>query len=309
MVYYKPVIRKTFVVCLALSAALQGLSSECTALEIPDYAESRLPHITWPVPVDSGELQGISVHNLGKLYRTPLCIEFPFPYKPTPVPGYGIESATTHKEDTFGQAINKVVASSNGKLVFERHHSMYCIVPSDEQSKSTGSNMVRRISLDVEKVSTWEAIKTVILEANKRPVDGRKLYVGHSLFRPYNFPPKGFVDDKSISLKLDNVTVREALCAILAESPLSISYRYIHGTSDSAELTFHTFEKRRGQSKFFTKGNWWRAEVASINQSEEVADSILSINYYFYAFVAFAMSLVSLKLIIRLKRGKKRSGG
>ncbi len=87
------------------------------------------------------------------------------------------------------------------------------------------SNLDVLVSIDVENVSTWEAIKVVVVQVQCGLLYGTKMHF--TVCRPYpgRTPPE-FYRVRNISLHLDDVTAREALCAILRQSVLQIGIRY-----------------------------------------------------------------------------------
>ncbi len=123
------------------------------------------------------------------------------------------------------------LAGDYGRL--ELLHGTPCFAPANE----TDSNLSVPVSVDMKNVSTWEALKTVIRLVNctRRFGDRTILYV-------YTLGaldiPQAFDQERTITLQLNNVPAREAICRVLAQAPISVGFesrsvypRDIEGTS------------------------------------------------------------------------------
>jgi len=113
-----------------------------------------------------------------------------------------------------------------------------------------------KISLDLDGVSTWEAYKQWATAVNAGRKDGPGVWL--VVTKPIMRAPGAFTDAKTITLHLEGVTAREALCAITAASPLPISISYSHH-DDSPDLASISYIWREGEERReISKEEWQR---------------------------------------------------
>jgi len=164
--------------------------------------------------------------DIDQAFGVPLCFEWPYveaDRTPTPQPEAVL---TLRLGQPLTSALDELMATSGGRLKWQRVGGSICVVATPQPGDMVENNLDVRVSLKVEGVSTWEALKALGRAVNRNPVKGRRLTIGLDFLRRGSAPPKGFAEDNSISLDLDNVTAREAACAIIAASPLQIAYTY-----------------------------------------------------------------------------------
>lgn len=128
---------------------------------------------------------------------------------------------------TLRGALDSLCATSGGRFTWSRINGILTIRPSGltEPGETVDSALDVVVSLDLDGVSTWDAIVALATEVNNssetdrvmRPYVPANSYINH---------PSGFRNDKSLSIHVRDVTAREALCVIIAASPFEMEYRY-----------------------------------------------------------------------------------
>jgi hypothetical protein len=90
------------------------------------------------------------------------------------------------------------------------------------------SNLDAIVSVNLDGVSAWEAIKAVSRQIHCELLYGERMDVAVCPCRGVRLPPE-FYRSRNISVHLDGVTAREALCAVLSQSdvPLAVVYRAV----------------------------------------------------------------------------------
>ena len=172
---------------------------------------------------------GDMVRDIGRAYLTPICREWPYTDQNGRCLDYPRgERLNAEKDTRLSEALDGVVARSRGMLRWELNHGSVCVVPSEEGPKAENC-LDTRIDLQVEKVSTWEALCAVAKAVNEKPVNGRRMgvYPGFVEMRRYA-TPKGLKDNPCITLDLKDVPARDAVCAIIAQAPLKMYYTYLN---------------------------------------------------------------------------------
>ena len=109
------------------------------------------------------------------------------------------------------------LAGEYGRL--ELLHGTPCFIPSNV----TDSNLSVPVTLDLENVSTWEALKTVIRQINCHRRFGDDTVVQVRTLGPPNVPEE-FDQVNCITIRVNNVPARDAICMILAQAPLSVGF-------------------------------------------------------------------------------------
>lgn len=128
---------------------------------------------------------------------------------------------------TLREALDLLCASSNGRYIWKRVNGILTITPSGltEPGETIDSALDVVVSLDLDGVSTWEAILAMAREVNNSSETDRVIrpYVPAE---PHINHPLEFKTDKSLSIHVRDVTAREALCEIIATSPFDIRFQY-----------------------------------------------------------------------------------
>ena len=145
-----------------------------------------------------------------------------------------------------GQSLERTLellcADSGGMLTWELLHDVLCIYPSRMPDEKI-SPLELAVTLDLQEASVWEAIKMVSQQINNAlgpgSVDVMPLYSipdmldqGDPATRSPTVwgyqPPEWFTASKTLTLQLEDISAREALCAIFNASPHPVRARYTH---------------------------------------------------------------------------------
>lgn len=248
------------------------------------------PDQTWLKRAQSNERRtdgSKNVHEIGSylplVYKTAICFEWPY------VTGLrGVEEGQKYKyqvgqDQSLRSALDMLRETSAGVLVWDVVDGSICI-RAPEGAADSENLLDQIVSLRLGGVSTWDALRELAVEINKQPMNGRQVSISPNVLSSGYGPPDAFHNDSSISLQLENVTGREALCAIIKVSPLEISYRYTnHGPRErypnmklrgAVNITFHEDGQRmryRGQDRLpQLEFNRWMAEIkATLNSDPE----------------------------------------
>lgn len=126
---------------------------------------------------------------------------------------------------SLATALNDLVTLSEGKLQWQRIRGSICVL-STGVGGETVNCLDTLVSLDLKNVSTWEAFRALATAVNSVPDTKRRLVVTPMPLAIGSRGPSAFTEDWSVSVKVKNVTAREAACAIIAASPLHMGYTY-----------------------------------------------------------------------------------
>jgi hypothetical protein len=165
------------------------------------------------------------------------------------------------------QQVVERLAGDYGHL--ELLHGTPCFVPADDSE----SNLSVPVTLDLENVSTWQALKAVVRLVNCHRRFGVGTHLSASTKGALDVPEE-FDQVSTISIKVDNVPAREAICMILAQAPLSIGvhstnqYRPdVAGNKEAPKWWFISFHFYRGNqpivaTEFYSRerGSFWASE-------------------------------------------------
>ncbi|MBN2308313.1 MAG: hypothetical protein JXR94_05045 [Candidatus Hydrogenedentes bacterium] len=197
----------------------------------------------------------------------------PVSFETHPLDGRSTEEAleespfsVTHcvkKNETLKHCLDDLVELSRGLLEVQTILGNTCIVPKKRSPDEILTNLDVPISLHVEKASTWEALKALAIAINGVKATDYGLYITLSDLDAAKSPPAAFTEEKVITLSLDNVPARYALCAIMNASPLELSYTYAPGTTlDTIVMAVHKDGKRVFGTRTFTseEAEWWGRE-------------------------------------------------
>lgn len=156
------------------------------------------------------------------------------------------------------------IAGKYGRL--ELLHGTPCFIPAN----ITDSNMSVPVTLDLENVSTWEALKTVVRLVNCHRRFGDKTVLQVRTLGTMDIPEE-FAQVDCITLKVVDVAARDAICMILAQAPLSVglqsrnSYRPEMGPGKYwfADIVFYRGNQPIVGTEFWSKerSSFWDSEM------------------------------------------------
>ena len=174
--------------------------------------------------------------------------------------------------------LDRVIDATGENITYEVIHGQLCVLPVKTHPDEILSPLDLRVTVDLGRMSAWEAIKEVTFALNQqkdvldKPVIAEpEEFVRQKVTAPLFTAPQDF------NLSLHDVTAREALCAIFAASESDIDYRYSGHTS--RRRNYHTLiiashparfiQSLRDRSGRFYREEacWWLREI-----NEQVGD-------------------------------------
>ena len=218
-------MKKAAFLGMAIYAAI-ALVPSASALPVDENAEAKAPENGWWSGVNETTSPGSTIHRIRTAYHTPICEEWPYVDENS----QSLEHPKGNCLDVHGgtplsEALDGIAAQSAGMLRWERNNGSLCVVATGKGAKVENC-LDTRIDLHVEKLSAWDALCAVAKAANEKPVNGRRIGIYPGFIQMRRYPtPKGLKDTPCITLDLKDVPARDAICAIIAQAPLRMSYR------------------------------------------------------------------------------------
>lgn len=162
---------------------------------------------------------------LEQAFEIPISLEWPYVNEDRRTRDQPQLEFSLQPNTSLRKSLGQFCDSTSGALTWE-FRSGVLVVRAPADAGGVENNLDTRVSLNLAGVSTWTAFKALARAINSKPLVARRIdiypsFIGHSKKGPDNFR-----NDSSISLDLEDVTAREALCAIIAASPLELSYTY-----------------------------------------------------------------------------------
>jgi hypothetical protein len=153
--------------------------------------------------------------------------------------------------ETLELTLDRFCVAAGRQLQWRRINGVICVWPTGVGGK-VESTLDSNVSLKLEGVSTWEALLELARVVNATPSVNRTLMPSAEPRQDQYVPPLALREEKSISLALTNVTAREAVCAIMAASPLQMEFTYSNfyrpnstkPRMPSSSLSFRAFDER-----------------------------------------------------------------
>lgn len=131
--------------------------------------------------------------------------------------------------ETFGSAMARFEAISEHRWKFEELGSIPVLRPNTEVL-GQGNALDTRVSLDIEKASVWDSLCALARAVNRKGSIHPKAHP--LIIRPNSIvmarkPEPILMKEAVVTVKLEDVTAREALCAILSMASKTFTYFYI----------------------------------------------------------------------------------
>jgi len=168
-----------------------------------------------------------SAHQLiTAMYPVPISYEGPISYSHTPFKIF----YTITRNEPLSSALDRLIADSRGLLTWTKLRGTIVIKPKVQADEHHA--MAAKVSISVESASTWEAFKALEKAINRAKDRQKFLHIFPASFLYGGYPRPEFTNDKTLTLKIVNVTAREAVCAVMADSPLSLSYIYMESPEE-----------------------------------------------------------------------------
>jgi hypothetical protein len=138
--------------------------------------------------------------------------------------------------------LDRFVAASRGLLTWTTIRGNIVVVPKKQREDEMLNAMDTKVSLEVKSASPWDAFKALEKAVNSAQRAARKIQIVPDCLRDVRKPFAEFAESHSISFKLDNVTAREAACAIMAASPIPLAYSYVDSFSEPDTLVIFMYK-------------------------------------------------------------------
>lgn len=190
--------------------------------------------------------------NLDMLYGVVCILEAPYDRKDGSISlltfEHGYVPQIVKKDTTLREFLD--TTCSDGKMVWAIVHNALHLWPAEGvKEKETYLDTVR-MSLDLSGVSMLDAVKNwaMALNTNREPV-GHGVGVRHSFSfvdtKSNHVTPPSMIAPGMVTVKLEDVTAREALCAILGASAQQNWITYMHLPTRSDVVRLHVTKEER----------------------------------------------------------------
>ncbi len=215
--------------------------------------------------------------NLETLYGTGCVLEVPVIGKDRPgrFPSRELDYVPIEVSETTTLREFLDHACSEGQLQWEVIHGALHIRPPNAPTDKPNYLDDVRISLDLEGASVLEALKAWATAVNRnRPEGTLGVTVSHpskaiQTARPSRATPESLTRPGAVTVRLEDVSAREALCAIQGASTERVRVSYHHGrTTPDAALIFATQAEMNAAPEVSTE------ERIALNAEEDL-DSVL----------------------------------
>lgn len=174
-------------------------------------------------------------------YRTPISIEWSPVNSDDQAPRYPSLNFTLEKGTTLSTALDQLVTECDGQIIWERIRGIIC-VRSAIEAGSPGGLLDVPVTLELGNASPWKAFAALARAVNSAADRSQILVPRANPVQDEYFPPRQLLEENTISLKLESVTAREAICAIMVATSMQMSFRYhsaAHRHTDGA-LPLHS---------------------------------------------------------------------
>ena len=164
----------------------------------------------------------------------------------------------------------------DGQMRLEQIDGVYFLRPTGENvppNWTIESALDTEVSMKIEQATTWEALKQLFLIVNKKNPRVTLFAFHYSI---YNTAPELIRTVRIVTVNVDGVSARDALCSICAQAPLDIRWYYANnpnplsstGGVSGASLGIDFFEDGRELKHDWRRGiapsrevqDWWDAE-------------------------------------------------
>ncbi|HIJ65295.1 MAG TPA: hypothetical protein HPP77_05020 [Candidatus Hydrogenedentes bacterium] len=145
------------------------------------------------------------------------------------------------RNETLKHALDRIVEASRGLLEWKRIHGVICIMPKKIHSEEMLTNLDVKVSLHLESASAREAFDALQRAVNENHLPERELRIYLDCHGRMVRPLDEFASTHDITLHLTDVTAREAACAIIQASSLSMSYFHVNAAAGPDSLVLYTY--------------------------------------------------------------------
>ncbi len=189
---------------------------------------------------DAASMYGIAFNKLHRVFDVPISFEnIPDLGRSVPIAAQPQIALTVSKGDKLDQCLDRFVGATAGTLTWDVIHDQIVIFPVRQAGAPPVNNLDVVVSLEVSDASVWEACCALGRAINQNSKSDYRLTFFPAGPDEFRNPYPAIVDDQVVTVSVSGVTAREALCAILAQSPVPLSYTYIYRpNSDSVDLDY-----------------------------------------------------------------------
>ena len=137
------------------------------------------------------------------------------------------EPLVIQRGDRLKDVLDRATEALDNIVTYKVIHGQLCVVPVKQHPDEILSPLDLRVTVNLGTMSTWEAIKKVVIALNqqKDALDAPVLADPEEVEWTVVVTPL-LTEIRKFNLSLQNVTAREALCAIFAASKFEINYQY-----------------------------------------------------------------------------------
>ncbi|MDZ4858408.1 MAG: hypothetical protein SGI88_05455 [Candidatus Hydrogenedentes bacterium] len=175
------------------------------------------------------------------------------------------------KDEILLHVLDRLVKASDGRAKWRFSNDVAYLAPKVSDDTVEQNVMERRISVPLNSLSAWESLREVARVVNSS-AEAPRIFaiVPPGTDRTHSHkPPAAFLEEKTITLRLENVTVRDAVTQIFQASSFPMSYHYFpapigHDGADRLMLSFLT----KGISNPPTEEDeaFWKAEFQRMDE-------------------------------------------
>ncbi|MBN2311671.1 MAG: hypothetical protein JXR94_22020 [Candidatus Hydrogenedentes bacterium] len=163
-----------------------------------------------------------------EVFGAPVCLEWSCmdeDERNTPFPRTEGDVFRIRKNETLRSVLDAIVAESQGALEWTSLSGVLWVLPTGKDA-AMESALDTPVSIALKGATPWEGLKRVVRAVNNAPGVKRTIACHPSCAENFTNPPPGFADGASVSLELHEVTAREALSAVIAQSPVEMYVEY-----------------------------------------------------------------------------------
>lgn len=158
--------------------------------------------------------------------------------------------------DSLRSALDNLSVVTKQALIWTQIRGNICVLP-PEEAEGIENTLDTLVSLKLQNVSTWEALKQLVTKINHGTLLDRRTRMDPIFGKLAAAPPPGFRDGNEVTLTLKNVTARDALFAIFHESAFQMAYSY--WTWHRPDLNPNSRRLARISIYFFENGTYYQS--------------------------------------------------
>jgi hypothetical protein len=221
------------------------------------------------------------LHKLQRVYEIPVYMELEFHVqRPDPQRFLDVSHFVIRRNQSLAYTLELLSKETDGLFQHAFIRGQLAIFPVTPADAVSYPEM--RADFTADNISTWEAIKRLVMQFNETRPEGPGVEVSRMAMVHW-MPPEEFTM-APISVHTKNSTLRETLCAILSASPLWISLQYWHGEPgepDTLNLMFPEIEHKLNRAVAMQMlsdnpeiSEFWIREYEQISEAREPGNTL-----------------------------------